>query len=122
MFNILICDDETEILEGLSFLFRRLNIEITTCESGRAAISLIESQSFDIIVCDYMMPDLTGEDVLNFLNMNPKNFPGLFIFFSAHFNLLGFSQEDVIVIPKPEINTLIVEIKKFLENYQGRNR
>lgn len=121
MRNILICDDEREIVEGLLILLKQHEVNLLPCYSGDEAISILKIESVDIVVCDFMMPDGTGEDVLKYLRTRGESFPESFIFFSAHFNLLGFSQPSVTVIPKPEIRNLIATVKSELLRLKEKN-
>ncbi len=41
--------------------------DVVTAASGRAAIELLESQQFDVVICDLQMPDLGGVDVYEWI-------------------------------------------------------
>jgi two-component system cell cycle sensor histidine kinase/response regulator CckA len=59
--RILVVDDEPNIL---SFVQRTLAPHEVACvSSGAAAISALEGRAFDLVMCDVMMPDVTGLDV-----------------------------------------------------------
>lgn len=49
------------------------------------AINFLKQNSFDVIVCDYELPDGNGEEVLAFLRQNKIQTPT--ILFSAHSDL-----------------------------------
>ncbi len=121
MRNILICDDEIEIVEGLLILLRDPAVRLLPCLSGNEAIAILKKEKVDVVVCDFMMPDGNGEDVLRYLQKREESFPDAFIFFSAHFNLLGFSAPSVTVIPKPEIMNLVAAVREKLRNLEERN-
>lgn len=62
--KILIVDDEMLVRNFLAETLRRKNLDVTTAENGQKAIALLKEHSFDLIITDMKMPDLTGIDVL----------------------------------------------------------
>ncbi|RME72836.1 MAG: response regulator [Chloroflexi bacterium] len=65
--KILIVDDDRMILDMLRQTLSRLEpeCEVSTVTSGSKALAIIEQQPFDIILVDYMMPGITGVDLVN---------------------------------------------------------
>ena len=62
--RVLIVDDEEPLLASLRRLLG-LEYEVVTAVSGEAALErLARDQRFDIVLCDVMMPGLSGVDVL----------------------------------------------------------
>jgi CheY-like chemotaxis protein len=60
--RLLVVDDDPLMLKALRRALRGHDIE--TVSSGRHAVTMLESdRRFDLILCDVMMPDLTGVDV-----------------------------------------------------------
>ena len=62
--RILLVDDEAKILEFTAPLLRRYGCEVTTAQSGDAAVTLAEEQNFNLIVTDMQMPGLNWESLL----------------------------------------------------------
>lgn len=62
--KILIVDDEMIVRNFLAETLRRKNLDVTTAENGQKAISILKDQSFDLVITDMKMPDITGIDVL----------------------------------------------------------
>ena len=58
---MLIVDDEPVVARSLAKLLAPRVVEIVT--SGQAALTVCRSASFDAIVCDLMMPELTGMEL-----------------------------------------------------------
>ena len=61
--RVLVVDDEPRIARGLARALRREH-DVSTLSSAREALKcLIESDSFDAVLCDVMMPEMTGVDL-----------------------------------------------------------
>ncbi len=61
--RVLIIDDEPRVCRTLERMLRA-SYETTTVNSGREALDLLEhDRRFDVIVCDLLMPDVTGVDI-----------------------------------------------------------
>lgn len=64
MKNILIIEDEALIAQSLKKLLQKKGHVVETTESGHEAILRIAHNSYDRIVCDLMLQDISGFDVL----------------------------------------------------------
>jgi len=73
--SLLIVDDEQEWLDVLSTIFMRKGMNVHTAISGKCALSLTETEAFDLILCDLAMPELSGIDVLKKLRLDGNQTP-----------------------------------------------
>lgn len=64
MSKILIIEDEILIAQSLRKFLEKKGHSVETTESGNEAISLIAQNDYDRIVCDLMLQDISGFDVL----------------------------------------------------------
>jgi len=62
--RILIVDDEAAALKTLSHLLRKEGYEITTCQSGAAALTELQQREFDVVLTDLRMKSVDGMEVL----------------------------------------------------------
>lgn len=62
--NILIIEDEILIQKSLKILLEKHGFKVTCTDMGKIAISLIESNNYDKIICDLMLKDISGFDVI----------------------------------------------------------
>lgn len=62
--KILIVDDEMLVRTFLAETLRRKNLEVFTAENGTKAFELLKEHTFDLVITDMKMPDMTGIDVL----------------------------------------------------------
>lgn len=61
---ILIVDDDQDICLVLSKFLTKSNYEVHHAHTGNEALSLLRITSYDLILCDYKLPDLTGVELL----------------------------------------------------------
>jgi two-component system response regulator PilR (NtrC family) len=62
--RLLIVDDEESLLDFLSLLFLQEGYEVETARSVEGARRELARHSFDVALCDVMMPDGSGLDLL----------------------------------------------------------
>ena len=61
--NILVVDDETPILFLLRRVLEKLGHTVDTAADGQIAWQKLSERSFDLIICDVLMPDLPGPEL-----------------------------------------------------------
>jgi CheY-like chemotaxis protein len=78
--TVLLVDEDTEVLELTKTFLEREDdaLEVSTVTSAPAALERLESDSFDCVVSDYSMPEMTG---VEFLEAVRERSPGLPFFF-----------------------------------------
>jgi CheY-like chemotaxis protein len=106
MKKILIIEDEILIQRSLKMLLERRGHFVMTTPSGREAISLIKSHKFDKIICDLMLQDISGFDVIeeSKLTLGPLVIKDKFIIITAYSSshvLEKASSYNCLVINKP---------------------
>jgi two-component system OmpR family response regulator len=71
--KVLVVDDDTEIVELISdILLRDGRFEVETASSGYEAGITTEQFRPDLILLDYMLPDINGNIVCQTIKKNPK--------------------------------------------------
>lgn len=63
-YNILWADDEIDLLKPHILFLKNKGYDVTTANSGRDALDLVEADRFDLIILDENMPGLTGLETL----------------------------------------------------------
>ena len=66
--KILIVDDDPTLCKSLKVFLRDKYSDIVTAFSGREAIELLASDTFDLILLDVFMPDMNGYRVMDYIN------------------------------------------------------
>jgi len=62
--HLLLIDDDPNTLASLSRAFRLAGHEATVCDNANRAIEILQSQQFDLILSDVVMPGKTGMQLL----------------------------------------------------------
>jgi diguanylate cyclase (GGDEF)-like protein len=71
-YTVLLVDDNPEYLEATQFLLQREGHTVLTATHGSEALSILRQQPVDLLLLDYFMPGMTGEEVVKQLRQfNP---------------------------------------------------
>lgn len=63
-YRILFVDDEPHVLSALKRVFRQENYQILTAGNGKEALEVLASEPCQLMVSDYMMPEMDGAELL----------------------------------------------------------
>lgn len=83
MNKILLIEDDTALRENTAELLELSDYDVVTAADGRAGLDAARSEHPDLIVCDIMMPEMDGYQVLEELAGDSKTQNIPFIFLSA---------------------------------------
>ena len=83
MSKILIIEDQPQMRKNLATILEMENFEVVTAENGRRGIELVQTAKPDLIVCDVMMPDMDGHEVLSTLRSAAITATIPFVFLTA---------------------------------------
>lgn len=62
--RILVIEDEPTVREMTSLMLSTIGCVIQSCETGEKGLELIAQNQFDLILVDYMLPSLSGDELL----------------------------------------------------------
>lgn len=62
--KILVVDDEKLVRDFIVETLKRKNYDVEAVESGQKALTALKDRTFDLVISDMKMPDLTGIDLL----------------------------------------------------------
>ncbi|MFO8058221.1 MAG: sigma-54 dependent transcriptional regulator [bacterium] len=63
--RILIVDDDEVARKNLSRILSNGGFEVSVCKDGSGALSLLKRKSFDLVITDLVMEEMTGLDLLS---------------------------------------------------------
>ena len=70
--NILVVDDNEDVCEIMDEVLTRCGHAVTSVDNGAEAIELAVEKDFDLVLCDLLMPEVHGYDVVKALNKLDK--------------------------------------------------
>lgn len=103
--KILIADDESDILEILSYNLKKEGYTIEKATNGEEAITLAKKNRPDLIILDIMMPKMNGLDVCKTLRSKEEFNDTLIIMLTAlsdensHIKGLEYGADDFVTKP-----------------------
>lgn len=90
--KILVIEDERTTRSSIARFLQSEGFEVFEAENGRIGIEVTQTVLPDLVICDILMPELDGYDVLNTLQANPQTARIPFIFLTATAKELGQQQ------------------------------
>lgn len=72
MKRILVADDEDILRMLIVDSLEELEHEIDEAEDGKEALELLRTNNYDVAILDYMMPEMTGLEVVQSLDETEK--------------------------------------------------
>ncbi len=73
--KILILEDERPLAKALELKLIHEGFEVKSMQSGKGILEIIKKDAFSLIVCDLMMPEVDGFQVLQILKDNKITTP-----------------------------------------------
>jgi len=81
MKTVLVIEDNSDILENTSEILELASYHVSLAKNGKEGIAVAIKDKPDVILCDIMMPEANGYQVLQEIKKNPttKNIPFIFV-------------------------------------------
>ena len=116
--SILLVEDEENLQDALKLNLELEGYEVTTAASGTGALKAIESEYFDLVVLDVMLPELDGISVAETIRLQNNDVPILMV--SARNTtadkVLGLKKGADDYITKPfNLEELLLRVQKMIE-------
>lgn len=81
--RVLVIDDEPLVVQAITRVLSTLH-EVTAVQSGRAAVELLTSgATFDVVLCDLMMPGMGGAEVYEWIESERPDLLQQFVFLTG---------------------------------------
>lgn len=117
MTTILVVDDEYLIADILSFALEDEGFMVVKAGNGRKGLEVLERERPALIVTDFMMPVMDGQEFATAVRALPSVNHLPIILMSGAQAHIGMARSDLfdVVVPKPfDIDVIITEVKKLL--------
>jgi len=101
--QILVVDDEPTVSGAIKLLLQFDGHAVQTVDRGEAALALLEQHPFDLIITDFFMPGMKGDQLAARIKQRWPDQPVIMVTaFAEEFNAFGKAQGDVdFLLPKP---------------------
>ncbi|MEQ9468062.1 MAG: response regulator [Ekhidna sp.] len=128
--QILVIEDQEDVRENIVELLELSNYQVRSAPNGKEGVKKALDTPPDLILCDIMMPEMDGYEVLYLLSKNPTTASLPFIFLTAKAEKADFRKgmnmgaDDYITKPFEEMELLgAIErrLKKYGELSQASN-
>lgn len=121
MIKILVVDDEPAMREGLTDNLLFEGYQVDMAEDGKVALAKIKEVSYDLVILDVMMPEVSGFDVCKQLRMEGHKVPVILLTAKGEEidRVLGLELGADDYITKPfSLRELLARVKAVLRRTQ----
>lgn len=127
MHRLLIVDDEQSMRELLEHVLTRDGYAVETAENGLQAVERMKDRTFDLVISDIQMPDMTGIELLEHVrNTSPETVVIMITAFATvdtARQAFKLGAEDFIIKDSGfDVEELKVIVRKAIEKTQLRQR
>ncbi len=121
MFRILIAEDDAELRQLFSHVLIRNGYDVTGVDNGKKAFDTLNSEYYDLVISDIMMPVMDGYELVRNMREINMNTPVLMITAKDAFDdmRMGFlSGTDDYMIKPVNINEMVLRVGALMRRAQ----
>jgi two-component system cell cycle response regulator CpdR len=124
MIRILLAEDDPSMRSYLARALERSGYEVISVDRGTAALPLIESQPFDLLLTDIVMPEMDGIELAQKAAAAAPDMRVMFITgFAAVALKAGKSAPSAKVLSKPfHLRDLVAEVDRLFQTEDQHGR
>ncbi len=118
MIRILLAEDDQVMREYLTRALERSGYSVAAVDRGTAAIPLLESSTFDLLLTDIVMPEMDG---IELAQRATQMAPGMRVMFITGFAAVtlkaGEAMPNARILSKPfHLRELVMEVDRMFED------
>lgn len=117
--KILVIDEDTYIRDGIKCFLEDYSYEVIEAENGMKGLELFEKASPDLVLCDLIMQEMDGFEVLETIVRSAPEIPMIIVSgadnISDTVKTLKMGAWDYIIKPVQDMNILLYAIEKSIE-------
>jgi len=118
MIRILLAEDDSVMREYLTRALERSGYAVTAVDRGTAALPLVETEHFDLLLTDIVMPEMDG---IELAQKAAEIAPGMRVMFITGFAAVtlraGKAMPQARVLSKPfHLRDLVMEVDRLFES------
>ena len=112
--RVLLAEDESQVREAIRMLLSVDEHEVTEARDGREALAIFEPGRFDLVITDYMMPRMQGDELAKQIKHKAPGQPVLMISAYVQQSACLTSQVDALLAKPFSFGDLRQAIAKLL--------
>lgn len=124
MFKILIAEDDKELCQLFQYVLTKNGYAVKGVENGKEALAAMDTDYYDLIISDIMMPVMDGYELVRTLREDGNMIPVLMITAKDAFDdmRLGFiSGSDDYMVKPVNVNEMVLRVSALLRRAQMIN-
>ena len=115
MSAILLVDDNPAVRNAVGDVLRDAGHTVTEASSGSEALCLLERNSFDLLILDYLLPEMKGDAVARLARQRWSNLRIAFLSAYADFlSVTGKNGDDTLIAKPISVEALCVAVDAAL--------
>ncbi|HEY0446977.1 MAG TPA: response regulator [Allosphingosinicella sp.] len=124
MAKILLAEDDESMRLYLARALEKVGYAVTSVDRGTAAVPLLESESFDLLLTDIVMPEMDGIELAQKAAVIAPDMRVMFITgFAAVALKAGKAAPDARVLSKPfHLRDLVAEVDRIFQTEDQHGR
>ena len=124
--KLLIVDDEESIREIVQDGLSARGMHVECAASSEEALALLAGNTYDVVLCDFNLPGLSGEQLFERLRTQSENSVPRFVFITGDLlepsTVASFAERGAHVLQKPfHISALATLLSEFLQDQPVRS-
>lgn len=112
--TILVVDDEYDNRLLITHFLKRTTAKLITAESVYGAKQVLHDTHIDLVVCDYLMTDGNGLDVLSYMHSEHLNLPFIICSSMERSEIPMRDEFDFKYVSKTDMKALLSEVQTCL--------
>ena len=112
MSSILVIEDEKGILGLIEAALAHHGHSVETAEDGRAGVQKFDYGSFDMVITDFLMPQLDGHGVVQHIRSSPRHRTPIIGMSGTPWHLEGADCDAILLKPFP-LQKLVDSVKNL---------
>lgn len=124
MFKILIAEEDRELCQLFQYVLAKNGYAVKGVENGKEALAAMDTDYYDLIISDIMMPVMDGYELVRTLRESGNMMPVLMITAKDAFDdmRLGFiSGSDDYMVKPVNVNEMVLRVSALLRRAQMIN-
>ena len=124
MFRILLAEDDDSMRVYLARALERVGYEVVSVDRGTEALPLLESERFDLLLTDIVMPEMDGIELAQKASVIAPDMRVMFITgFAAVALKAGKAAPEAKVLSKPfHLRDLVAEVDRLFQTEDQHGR